>query len=196
MDFENIGAHYGFFTLPALRFGGPDAQVLAAEPSATATSILRRNLRLNKADKRTRVCNVALCPNDGRVELLSTGPFGSDYMLVRTRQRLDEITITQRSLNSLLAECGFEPTHVKSDVEGYESEVLIGALATLREHRPILLLELHAPILRKRGIDPNAVLCQLEAAGYQSVLCGGVKRSKLELGQSGCNSRLVCSTAN
>ena len=53
------------------------------------------------------------------------------------------------------------PTLIKIDVEGLELEVLRGAQATLREHRPTLVIEAHFRELA------SAVTARLATLGYR-----------------------------
>lgn len=46
---DDLGAHYGFFTLAALALTGPEARVLAVEPSPAAVDVLGANLWLAPA---------------------------------------------------------------------------------------------------------------------------------------------------
>ena len=52
-------------------------------------------------------------------------------------QRFEELTVPVEPLDAL----GLAPRLVKVDVEGAEREVLAGALATITEHRPVVVFE-------------------------------------------------------
>ncbi|WP_307853655.1 FkbM family methyltransferase [Streptomyces tagetis] len=74
-----------------------------------------------------------------------------------------------RTLDQLAHEAGLERlTFVKADVEGAELAVLMGSSATLRRHRPTLLLEIERRHLAKYGVDPADVLRHLRGFGYQA----------------------------
>ena len=45
--FLDVGAHVGYFTLPAAKAVGPGGQVIAIEPSPDSVSLLRANAELN-----------------------------------------------------------------------------------------------------------------------------------------------------
>jgi FkbM family methyltransferase len=59
------------------------------------------------------------------------------------------------------------PSVVKVDVEGHELEVLLGAERLLRDHRPLLLLELHLDMLERRGVPPGRIVKLLVGHGYR-----------------------------
>jgi hypothetical protein len=59
------------------------------------------------------------------------------------------------------------PAVVKVDVEGFEMEVLLGAERLLRDHHPLLLLELHLDLLERRGVRPGEIVSLLARHGYR-----------------------------
>jgi len=188
----DVGAHYGFFALAALRYGGAEAKVLCVEASPSAAKILDTTLNLNKTDGRVRVFNVAMGDKDGMLSMLATGPLGGDYFIVPTEERKDTIQVPQRSLVSLLTETGFKPTHIKFDIEGFEFEVIESGLTILKELRPVLFLELHGTALRARGKDPLAVIQMLREAGYSSFVEDGQELTAEAMAALGYNCRMIC----
>jgi FkbM family methyltransferase len=56
---------------------------------------------------------------------------------------------------------------IKVDVEGFEWEVLQGAVDILKKHRPILLIELHTFFLKNFNVDYKTVIDFLEQKGYE-----------------------------
>jgi FkbM family methyltransferase len=162
----DIGAHYGVFTLAALHYGGPEARVIAVDPSSETSRVLRINLQLVRASTRVQVVEAALGGSDGERAMLTTGPFGDHFMIAAEAPRSDTTLVPQYTIASLLAGTGLVPTHIKIDVEGLEGEVLQGGRDFLHEHGPILFLELHCTILRSRGQNPADVLELLAGCGY------------------------------
>src|SRR5262245_57821511 len=59
MKLLDVGAHWGFFSLAATRFGGARARALAIEPSPSACVVLRQNLKLNGAEPTVTLVNSA-----------------------------------------------------------------------------------------------------------------------------------------
>lgn len=192
MQLLDIGAHFGFFALAALRYGGPDARALCVEASPRATTILRANLRLEGAESRTQVLNCAAGGQDGELPMLATGPLGGDYFVVPTEARADTTTIPQKRIDSILTETGFQPTHVKIDIESFEYEVVEAAREVLARLRPVLFLELHGNLLAKRDKDPRQVLAFVREAGYTRLLLDDQEVSEEALARQDFNARLIC----
>ncbi|HET6762107.1 MAG TPA: FkbM family methyltransferase [Longimicrobiaceae bacterium] len=88
----------------------------------------------------------------------------------------DTFDVEMTTLDAETARLGV-PTVVKIDVEGYELEVLRGATSLLREHRPLLLLELHLDILERRGVRIADVTALLDDAGYRLETSAGKRLS-------------------
>ena len=64
---------------------------------------------------------------------------------------------------------GVHPTHVKIDVEGFETAVLQGGENVLsRPDGPTVFLELHRKILRDHGVPAGLPLELLEDYGYRN----------------------------
>jgi hypothetical protein len=85
---------------------------------------------------------------------------------------------------------------LKIDVEGYEEEVLLGAEECINAYRPIIFLELHAELIRRRGRDPKRVVGTLKRLGYDRFLQNARAMSAAELENSGRDARLLCYPAN
>ncbi len=187
----DIGASHGLFTLAAIRYGGPKVKVVAVDPSSTSNRALRTNLKLSGAAERVIVVEAAVGSEDGSVSMLTTGPAGDYYFVVAPENRSDARQIPQISLGGLQKLAGAPPTHLKIDVEGYEAEIIHGGKDFLRSIQPLIFLELHSDMLRKRNYDPATVLNDLAECGYRKLERHGQTISA----QAACKlplSRLLC----
>ena len=63
------------------------------------------------------------------------------------------------------------PSIMKVDVEGAESDVLAGAIRTLKSAQPIIFIEIHPEMLADSGTTPEDVFSILESAGYNISIC-------------------------
>lgn len=131
----DVGAHIGTYTLRAARAG---ARVISFEPNPETARVLRENLRLNgflDVDVRQLalgaeqgVAELHIPPTYiGRSSILRSGP--SDQKHVIRVERLDD------ELGQLLTPIDW----LKIDVEGFELQVLGGAIKTLHRTRKIIL---------------------------------------------------------
>lgn len=173
MVLYDIGANFGMFSLAALRYGGKNARVVAVDPSRTANRIHRANLRMAGANTRVTLIEAAVSAANGTLQMLTTGPASEHYMVVADIGRRDVTSVRQCTLASLAELAGLIPTHVKIDVEGFESDVIEGGADLLRRYRPIVFLELHGQMLRQRGLSPLSVLRRLAECGYGRIECEG-----------------------
>ena len=68
------------------------------------------------------------------------------------------------------------PELIKIDVEGYQAKAIKGALGTIREHKPIIILELHDPEkLARFGTTNKDTVQPLLDLGYQALWCGNFR---------------------
>ncbi|MEN3940971.1 FkbM family methyltransferase [Prosthecobacter sp. SYSU 5D2] len=192
MKLLDVGAHYGLFALACRHFAGKSAQILCVEASPKAADILRANLEMNGADRQVTIINCAIGDADGQLEMLSTGPLGGDYFVSVSEARSDTVSVPQLTLESLVARTGFEPTHVKLDIESFEYEAIGASLGFLRRVRPVLFLEIHGSMLVKRGINPARIPEMLEECGY-TIWDGELKRlDRTALADLHYDCRVIC----
>jgi FkbM family methyltransferase len=134
----DVGANKGTYTYALARLA---KHVWAFEPNPKMFNILKRGAAAN-----VTAAMLALSDRSGRSELrvprmrkggysnqgasLSTAKITANYRTVDIESaRLDDLT---------LQDIGF----IKIDVEGFETEVLQGARETIRQSRPIIIVEL------------------------------------------------------
>ena len=139
-DFVDVGAHIGLYTVAAAR--ATAGRVLAFEPNPLARAQLAENVRRNGCT------NVAVVPKavaafPGRALLhVPATPDPSFSSLDAGRFAEGEpIDVEVTTVDAEVAALGLRPTVVKVDVEGGELDVVAGMERTLRELRPVLLVE-------------------------------------------------------
>jgi FkbM family methyltransferase len=150
--FVDLGAYVGGYTLLASRLVGPHGKVVAFEPDPAARRLLERNLASNGAANVT-VVPFAVGRDAGSVRFVGSGD---------SVGRIDpegELEVEQVSLDDFCRERDLRPTVMKVDIEGGEADALDGSavVAALRE----LVLEVHEPQLRERGVDVGGFLERL-----------------------------------
>jgi FkbM family methyltransferase len=180
----DIGAHFGIFSLAAIRYGGHQARSYAFDPSPMAERYLTQSARLNACASQLTFRRVAVGSCDKEEYFVPHGIVGAGYYSISdhsAHSRKERTKTVCRSIDSLVAETNVTPTHVKIDVEGFELEVLQGGRGLLTSHAPVLFLEIHNDLLRKRSINPDEVLAALASYGYDRITSLGKAVSREEI---------------
>jgi len=148
----DIGAHVGFFSVLGCRLVGPSGEVHCFEPLAGNIAALEHNLTENSFN--ACIHTVAVGDRDGAVKMT----VGEHHITARVEDagnlRVPMVQLDSLSLPS--------PDVIKIDVEGAEARALAGMQRTLREHRPVVIVEIH-------GEQDGAVRALLREAGYESI---------------------------
>ena len=132
----DIGAHDGAVLRDIVRHA-PRGRHLAYEPLPELAALLERDF------PSVEVRNAAVSDHAGELTFhrVAKRPTRSSLNpLDHAPEELEAFTVRTEALDSSLPE-GFVPRLIKIDVEGAEEQVLRGALATLTEHRPTVVLE-------------------------------------------------------
>ena len=145
----DVGANTGIFSIYAASLNS-GLDVISFEPHPSNFKRLLINVLLNNLDN-IKAYDNALGPEDSQIEFtvpadLSISTTGSaNDGFTRNFHSIDyvRIPVRQRRLDDMLAKIPITSADVlKIDVEYYELEVLKGAEATLRNKRPMILIEL------------------------------------------------------
>jgi FkbM family methyltransferase len=171
MTFIDAGANMGLYSIFAARRVGPRGKVLALEPSAREFEILQKNVKLNSL---TNVLTIrkAIFDRASQVELSvaplgksghnTLGAFGYDTPLDHSER------VQSERLDDLIHGEGLTRVDViKMDIEGAETAALRGAEETLRQFKPVLLIELSDRSLQHQGTSSRELLGLLEKQGYR-----------------------------
>jgi FkbM family methyltransferase len=171
-DAIDVGANAGLYTnLMARQLRG--GRVLAIEPAANALAKLRSNLKRNGIEARTLVFEGAVSDRDctrtlkivaGKEEYSSVGTMAHPSIV---SEQFETIDVQATTIDALVQRHALDPGFIKIDVEGAEHDVLRGAEATLREHRPVVLSELSAHLLAHNGTSASAVVEHMQRLGYR-----------------------------
>lgn len=180
MTVLDIGANVGAHTLHLARLVGPDGRVLAFEPTRWAVDKLQANIALNpQLAAPISVFQVMLVGRDDVEvpdELPSSWPIeaGDDvHPLLRARSMPTE-GAKAGTLDSIVEEAGLARVDfIKMDVDGYECQVLEGMGRTLREFRPLMLMEFSPYGLAEKGGSLARMVGLLRAAGYRFLRLDG-----------------------
>lgn len=133
----DVGANVGIYSvLMSKRV----SRVVAFEPVAATVERLQRNLALNDTSNVT-VVNAALSdvPGDATMVTIAGGAGGN--RLHRTGEHGD-VSVRVITGDEYAASHG-APDVIKVDIEGFEPAFVRGAIGVIRDHRPIITLEVN-----------------------------------------------------
>jgi len=176
MVFVDVGANQGEFTLFAakrLPLGG----VLAFEPSPASFQHLAKNVALNHCEN-VFLHPVALGEKAETAELFTefAGRHTSGYQpneglssMFPSEERPHRVAaVDVKTFDEVFRQSGFSRLDViKIDVEGAELPVLKGAINSIRQKRPLILVEISKSNFAAAGYTPVELLDFLQSEGYQ-----------------------------
>lgn len=171
-DAIDVGANVGFYTnLMARRLSA--RRVLAIEPTANALAKLKSNLERNGTAGNTIVFE-GIASERECVRRLNTVVGKEEYSSIGTlahpsirNERYETRDVQSTTIDALVRRYALDPGFIKIDVEGAEYEVLRGAEATLKTHRPVVLSELSASLLKHNGTSAAQVVEYMQGLGYR-----------------------------
>lgn len=138
--FVDVGANIGSYSVLASAVVG--AHSIAIEPIPGTFSNLADNVRLNAIGVLVELLNIGVADKPDLLSFTSGLDTVNHVVGDSEKRSVDTITVKVETLDRLLA--AKSPSLIKIDVEGYETRVLDGAGATLRnESLKAVLMELN-----------------------------------------------------
>lgn len=173
----DIGANVGSHTLPMAHLVGDAGQVYAFEPVPWAIGKLKRNLNLNDF-KNIETEQIALSDeNHAGVEMEFRASFKIEAGQGVDKQgqinqdwwrECERVVTKMQTLDSYVQEHGLARVNlIKLDVDGFEGKVIRGALNTLKQHKPFLIMEIAPAWVAMRGDPAIKIAKQLLGIGYR-----------------------------
>jgi FkbM family methyltransferase len=176
----DVGAHIGLYALPACRALEPGGTVHCFEPSDSNRRCLSRHVEINFPG-RIKVNSEVVGRGRGEATFYESTLLSGLNSMVLFKE-LDSgtwVTKQQTSVDDYVGENGLRPEVLKIDAEGYEKEVLLGALGTMEEHRPVGLLSVHPQHLKLLGESPDSLKDVVGEVGYTFRELSGEPADKL-----------------
>jgi len=166
----DIGANIGYFTLLMANMVGAEGRVLAVEADPDTVGILRANLELRDstnvevlpvvATRSRGIVTVSRCAGNlgGHKGFVAAG--ADEYIPVQGI-RLDDALDPAAPID-----------FVKVDVEGMDHAAIEGLERSIRQWRPLLLVEFNPANIEAFGDDPHEVLRFYRGLGLQVSVLG------------------------
>jgi FkbM family methyltransferase len=164
----DVGANFGFHTLEFADLVGPSGKVISFEPQKLVYYQLCGNIILNGYDNIT-AHNIAL-GNEITTLKMENLEYDSSNTINIGNAHLNAYTHQFYNIVDVRPLDAFEFDNVsviKIDVQGYEPNVLDGAIQTIIKHKPIIFIEIELPQLQVYGYTQNDVFERLTKLGYE-----------------------------
>ncbi len=170
MNVALIGADVGYYVLLAAALNRT-GRLFAIEPFPSHFAILEKNVGDN-ALSNVRLFNIAAGATEQMAELVNPGTESRLELSSNGSPGAGErVTVPVRPLDSVLMPelpPGEKLDFVQIDVEGAEWDVLRGMEQLLARDRPVLLVELHGPLLPRFGTTKTEFLRWLADRAYDA----------------------------
>ncbi len=139
----DIGANVGIYTLLFSDRVGPAGRVVAFEPAPRNVAYLGKHLALNGASN-VEIVDAAVSDAVGRSSFDDTADSCAGRL-----ESTGALLVRTTTIDHFVQGSGLHPSLIKIDVEGAEGDVLHGALKTLNELRPTILLATHSHAIKR-----------------------------------------------
>lgn len=161
--FVDVGANVGSYTVLAGAAVG--ARCLSVEPLPSTYEHLLDNIYLNRMTDRVRALNIGLGPEEGTLRF-SSHLDTMNHVLAKDETDVPALEVPVRPLDAVVG--SEEPAVIKIDVEGFETEVILGAASTLaRSSLLAVIMELNGSGQRY-GYDETTLHQTMLDHGFQT----------------------------
>jgi FkbM family methyltransferase len=173
----DVGANIGPCTLPLARRVGETGKVIAVEPTKHAFDKLSGNLALNPhLAERVEPLQCFLCeaPGDTVPEAIPSswplsGGDGEEVDPLHGGKAMDTRGAWATSIDAVLRDRadGRRLSLIKVDVDGHELSVLRGAEHAIRQHRPVIVIEIAPYVQARQPGGLKALLDEISRLHYR-----------------------------
>ena len=164
-DVLDIGAFHGWYSVLLTPRAQPDDRLVSFEPDSGAIPTLRKNLAdLRRLFPRVNLSIVEQPVGDGKPVIAAWPSTDGGHPVFR--RGTGSAARPSMTIDAVVADRQLRPRLIKIDVEGAEPFVLEGMRDTLREHRPVVILEVH-PTWLPEGVKSAEVEALLTDLGYR-----------------------------
>src|SRR5262245_33333120 len=159
----DIGANIGYYAITLAAALGNECRVYAFEPFPPTYELLLTNISLNGLTENISAHRLALSDRERVAHMrIRVGSNSGSARLDTAGERMTTTTLDIFCSMHRLDRLDF----VKIDAEGHEEFILTGGAQTIRQHRPLILLELDPPLLNAAGSSVERVVALLQSLGY------------------------------
>jgi len=166
MNFVDIGAHIGYYSLIASKIVGSSGKVFSLEPEPGNFSLLKKNVEANGAMNITPI-NAAVSDTAGKRDLFIERYNKGHHSFGQNQGSAGKITVATETLDGVLEKHGNPRIDaIKIDIEGAEPIALRGMKATIaRNPHIVIFTEVYPRCMEKLGESPKRYLEELTKLG-------------------------------
>jgi FkbM family methyltransferase len=177
-SFLDVGGNIGMYGIRVVA-GLGTTDCLCFEPMPDNAARILENAKLNDAEDRVQVHQVALSDTEGETELVLREDFKMGSVTGNASIAISEdadgcfhrIQVSMRRFDEVLEDDEEKRFHVaKVDIEGHEDFFFRGASDWLQRDRPIILTEINNWFYEKRGTTSSDVFAPCLPAEYKVAL--------------------------
>ena len=162
--FVDVGANIGSFTI--LASGHVGSRTMSFEPVPQTYQSLLDNIAINRLEDKVSVKNLALGSEKGNVKFTNI-LFGAINHVCTNEETDDSIEVPTDTLDNILQDEKV-PLLIKIDVEGFETEVINGAIDTLKKDGlKAIIIELNGSGIRY-GYDDAKIHDFIISLGFKA----------------------------
>lgn len=169
--FIDIGANSGSYTILASAVVG--AKSIAVEPVQSTYLRLKNNVVLNQIEEKVKILNVGIAEKAGFREITKDSDSTNHFVVGSLNSKTELVKV--QTLDEIAKDT--YPNLIKIDVEGWETEVLLGGMSTLLSPSLFgIIIELNGNGSRF-GFDEDRLVNILTNLGFKPFLYNPQRRS-------------------
>jgi FkbM family methyltransferase len=177
--FVDVGANIGLMSIFASQCVGNPGKILAFEAHPETHQLLQENIALNHIEN-IKTFNFALGNESAKATIYDNWNVNrGGASLVIHAENATGFEVDVKTLDEVIQN-DFQPKMIKVDVEGFEFQVLKGATNTIKNCKPILIIEFS--VSRDNQYDPFEMIDFIESFEFYEILkLSGTKERKSKL---------------
>ena len=192
----DIGSNVGFSLLNMAKITGADGWVIGFEPDAVNFAQLEKNISINNFHN-IKVCRKGLGNRPGKFRLENLVEFNSGGKRINTSGNITSADFTEVEIVTLdnFIESDIVVSKIdliKIDVEGFELNVLKGAIKAINKYSPVLFVEVDDNNLREQQSAARELIHFLNVNGYSTLNSENNLPVKVEDDFSNCHFDVIC----
>ncbi len=189
----DVGANIGLMALQFAR-AASSGKVIAFEPDPDNLTKLRKNISLNTLVNLTVVpCGLGAFSETVKLYMVDSTNPGMNRVLKNANEKFPFHEINIVKLDDEISERNIARVDlIKIDVEGYEMNVLKGALRTIQQFKPLLFIEVDDQYLKEQQSSALELVQYIKSFGYAIYKSGNNKPVNETDDLIGCHFDVFC----